>query len=60
MQQRRREAAAKAEGLAEEQRQKLLEKERLAEANRVQVGNSVQAGIFHIAPCTPLDDAQQR
>ena len=36
-QQRRRDAAAKAETLAEEQRLRLLEKEKLAEANRVEV-----------------------
>ena len=37
LQQRRKDAAAKAETLAEEQRLRLLEKERLAEANRVEV-----------------------
>ena len=37
MQQRRKDAAAKAEDLAEQQRLRLLEKERIAEANRIQV-----------------------
>jgi hypothetical protein len=36
-QQRRREAAAKAEALAEEHRQRLLSKEEIAEVNRLQV-----------------------
>lgn len=36
-QQRRKDAAAKAETLAEEQRLRLLEKERIAEANRIEV-----------------------
>ena len=37
VQQRRKDAAAKAEDLAEQQRLRLLEKERVAEANRIQV-----------------------
>ena len=37
MQQRRKDAAAKAEDLVEQQRLRLLEKERIAEANRIQV-----------------------
>jgi len=41
MQQRRKDAAAKAEDLAEQQRLRLLEKERIAEANRLLVGFTV-------------------
>lgn len=37
MQQRRKDAAAKAEELTEQQRLRLLEKERVAEANRLLV-----------------------
>ncbi len=47
MQQRRKDAAAKAEDLAEQQRLRLLQKERLAEANRllVRVSQTLPAAV---------------
>ena len=52
VQQRRKDAAAKAEDLAEQQRLRLLEKERIAEANRIQV----RIQYFHLV----LSQAQVR
>ena len=51
MQQRRKDAAAKAEDLAEQQRLRLLEKERLAEANRLLVRVSSQIQPAHVRSC---------
>ena len=50
MQQRRKDAAAKAEDLAEQQRLRLLEKERIAEANRLLVGSTVAPLHLSVTP----------